>query len=840
LGFVCDDNQRAVTHIDGAWNLEKLIGRWNVVESVRWSSTDAIGADLIVIPIPTGVLTTAAASAPFTNFQLSRFKVTLKIQSNSTAFYDGMLIGYVIPILGRPTIPDRYKHKTVQTSLNHVFIEAKESTTVEIEIPFIFMQDYYNIQFIGDEPLSIAHFALSVFTPLKSVTASTPHVDITIYSKVEVPEFHVPAVIAPPTITRRFVKSSRPEHKVNTDEYNIISRRTKSVKSQGLMSMAEGVFNRIIDRIKPEEIVADAIGSLGSMDKPNFSVSANPVVNRFEQYLPHAQNVENIPRLALYPGKLNLSDQEHFGTTQDEMNIKNLTSKVTWYKSAIWNTTDVKGKILFQDFVGPVVGGIPEITGTNGIPVTTLDYVSIPFSRWRGGIKYKIIVVCSGFHGGRLMFSFHPNVTPTDDTILNASIESRSSQYYAVLDLKSGRNSFEVVCPFLSPTSWKTVYNGGPTDTIYDYTTGKFYISVLNPLIAPNNVSPEVSVEVFVGGADDYQLALLNHNNVTLTNLWNTTTFRSQGLTSGAKDLEKETKKSSTSTAVDNDAKKDIKRNDDVVLCAGEGKTRDPQTRYPHFSEVHESLGDIFKRYSPSAYWTKKEVSSTPAEFRAIYAGTQPLVLTLSIADLLKSYYNNDSPFYSKAGRLTYFLNMFRMWRGSLRFKIIPTIFATTTVGTTKTNVNLALDHTECTFIQSYRTEIPNVSMTQNSFTPIFAGTTGNGTAVAGSGPYARFDGQSVCEFEIPYTHFNATTLTRYEDDWTSEGYDDAGSIVFAIYCDGVVADNVTQVDFSVGLNIAVATGDDFRCGTWFGTPIIYPRYAAGDVPVAFDEWKKA
>lgn len=843
FGYVTNDNQRAVTHIDSAWNLEELIGRWNVVETVTWKSADAEGTLLALIPIPHGILSTAAAATPFKNFQLSRYAVTLKLQSNSTAFYQGMLIGFVIPMMGESTLLTRFDNKAVQTSMNHVFVEAKESTTVEIEIPFTFMQDYYNIEFLESDPsFAMAHFALKVFTPLTTVSSATPSVELTIYSKVDATEFHVPAVIAPPA---RYNATPRKKF--------AIAKKTQElqVKPQGLMSFMSKSFDRILDRIKPEEIISDAIGKFGSMDKPNNSANPLPLVTRLEQYLTHGQNIENIPRLALYPGAMNLSDSEHFSTTSDEMAIKSMTSKVTWYKSAAWAATDVTGTVLFKDYVGPVIGAIPSSVGTSAIPLTTLDYTSLPFSRWRGGIKYRIMVVCSGFHGGRLMFSYHPNSDQDDEAILDANLEARSSQYFAVLDLKTGRNTFELVCPYLSPTSWKEVYNGATSIDYNNFSTGLFYVSVLNPLIAPSNVASSVRIEIFVGGADDYALNVLNHNNITFSTVAPPAVFERegyeilvepQGKTSGTKELEKQTKENVTSTAVDNSAQKDLKNPNDVILASGPAYTRDPALpRYPHFSEKYDSLGDIFKRHSPGVAISIPQ-TLTPAQAEEVYSETTPLITVIPISNLLTQVASGLYSYRAKPGRLTYYLNAFRMYRGSIRVKILTNVMAFQTAGSTVTPNPLAIDFQAVTFTDSsdfvpdtgvplYGSKYLSLFSTKS---PLVANT------ATSSGPFVRFDGQGSVEVEIPFTSQNGTMLVDQYDEWSSIGYSNYGNIVLATYVQDILASNVTSVNVVANYNVAVATGDDFRCGTWFGTPLVYAHFTSTNVAPAGDQWTKA
>jgi len=150
-------------------------------------------------------------------------------------------------------------------------------------------------------------------------------------------------------------------------------------------------------------------------------------------------------------------------------------------------------------------------------------YVANTFNFWRGSVTYRIQVVASKFHTGRLKIQFDPRSnTATDDV---------DTRYTWILDL-SEANEIEVTIPytayrsylnrkalaalalqdpeFSDSTTATSAYNGAED-------MGNLLITVVNDLVAPNGVNGKIFLSVWarMGHDMEYQVPAAEwHDNI--------------------------------------------------------------------------------------------------------------------------------------------------------------------------------------------------------------------------------------------------------------------------------------------------------------------------------------
>ena len=97
--------------------------------------------------------------------------------------------------------------------------------------------------------------------------------------------------------------------------------------------------------------------------------------------------------------------------------------------------------------------------------------------------------------------SYRPQV----DTASAPTANESAYLYREIIDLRDS-NEVTLTFPYMTNTQWKNVYRQ-VGDPIYQSAYGQFFVSVINPLVAPTGAPTSVRVIMEVSAADDYELA---------------------------------------------------------------------------------------------------------------------------------------------------------------------------------------------------------------------------------------------------------------------------------------------------------------------------------------------
>jgi hypothetical protein len=206
----------------------------------------------------------------------------------------------------------------------------------------------------------------------------------------------------------------------------------------------------------------------------------------------------------------------------DEMAIQTLASRETYLTTFDWTAGDTPGTvILWRSLVAPTQYSFTPMTNlsTHLFQPTTTDFVSRPFTHWRGTMKYRLEIVCSKFHRGKLLIRYEPNCSQC--TLIASGGLTLNQQNTIIVDIQDTQDlTFEVDWAF--PRAWcevdprlsdlipySSVAQGSlstsSTALRAPYANGYIEIIPLNELVQPTALS-YVHVNVYVS-CDDLQLA---------------------------------------------------------------------------------------------------------------------------------------------------------------------------------------------------------------------------------------------------------------------------------------------------------------------------------------------
>lgn len=219
-----------------------------------------------------------------------------------------------------------------------------------------------------------------------------------------------------------------------------------------------------------------------------------------------------------------------FPSAVDEMAIGYVCGNPAIKHVLTWNTTDVVQNPISNgdDWGGVIPVGMPcysktirAVTGATSTSKTEVmdpapcEYVANLFSYWRATMCYRITVVKTAFHTGRLEIFFEPGSIPTvrtadnlgpDQTQLNGTIAPSDNNYKYILDLTND-TEVTIKVPYVSNKMFmKTVgIYGANNENNWNFDesfTGFLCIRPITKLMAPDTVSQKVSIVVWKWAED--------------------------------------------------------------------------------------------------------------------------------------------------------------------------------------------------------------------------------------------------------------------------------------------------------------------------------------------------
>lgn len=219
-----------------------------------------------------------------------------------------------------------------------------------------------------------------------------------------------------------------------------------------------------------------------------------------------------------------------FPSGVDEMAVGYVCGNPSIKHVLTWKTTDEVSKPISNgdDWGGVIPVGMPsysktirsvkgETTTTNTeiIDAASCEYVSNLFSYWRATMCYRITVVKTAFHTGRLEIFFEPGQIPIKTTTTNIGPDldvldkvnaPSDNNYRYIMDLTEG-TEVTIKVPYVSNKMFMktTGIYGGNSESTWNFLesfTGFLCIRPVTKLMAPDTVSDNVSIVVWKWAED--------------------------------------------------------------------------------------------------------------------------------------------------------------------------------------------------------------------------------------------------------------------------------------------------------------------------------------------------
>lgn len=189
-------------------------------------------------------------------------------------------------------------------------------------------------------------------------------------------------------------------------------------------------------------------------------------------------------------------EANNFVSPVDEMSIEHICSRpglidvVDWTTSQDFNTMLGAYNANKETFYNTFTGINNKTVGSNRTVDSTLaEYVLENFHMYRADWHFRISLVKTAFHVGRLEFVFIPNVANNN---LSPSTDTTNG-YRQIFDITE-QNEFEFVVPF---NHKNIMFRRDYTRPESNPTVGSLYIRVNSPLTCPETVSQTIKILVW-------------------------------------------------------------------------------------------------------------------------------------------------------------------------------------------------------------------------------------------------------------------------------------------------------------------------------------------------------
>jgi hypothetical protein len=484
--------------------LENFFSRPIKVAEIEWPVGTGVTLNTVIDPW-TLYFENKRVINRITNYKLMKANLRVKFMLNGNSFYYGRLLASYKPLpnldsttLLRPGVAADFVEATQRP---HVFLNPTESQGGELFLPFFTPLNMLDVAGQGWEDMG--QVTISTLQPLKHANGATQSVTVSVFVWAENVDLSVLTQTDPGTI----VPQAKEEWQ------GIVSKPASAVaKVAGALKGVPGISNFAI----ATEIGANSIAKMAALF--GYSKPAVPEICPLQpmtrQSMADTDGKENLVKLVVdTKNELTIDPSVAGIEAKDELVIHQIASRESYLTSFDWNVGTNVEQLLFNTVVDPCIFNQNGATNPE-IHMPACCFATFPFEYWKGSLKYRFQIVCSGYHKGRLKFVYDPVGTPQDGS------SEYNTAYTQIVDIAEN-NDFCIEVGWGQTTPWRhhlelaqspgTFYGPNPvaTNTLgSNRGNGTLSVYVVNELTVPNStVDNDIQINVFISACDDFEVA---------------------------------------------------------------------------------------------------------------------------------------------------------------------------------------------------------------------------------------------------------------------------------------------------------------------------------------------
>lgn len=380
--------------------------------------------------------------------------------------------------------------------------------------------------------------------------------------------------------------STMPESK-NTDEYQqngVVSGPASAIANYAAYFTEIPVIGKFA---RATHIAGGAVADVARL----FGFSRPPIIEpptimrpQTTGNMAHTMGDDPLFKLTLDPKQELTIDPTTAGLTgDDQMAIGYIAKKEGYVDTFVWNNGQFADRRIYSIAVHPMVRPIIGSADPYNYTQTPLSFVTLPFARWRGSLRYRFQIVASAFHRGRLAVVYEPSGVPSPDLNLN-------TRYVAILDLAEAKDftievkwsQAQAYCQVeLAPDQQVANSDFPSIFAPVPQMNGCLQVYVINEL-ASSITTSSVDVNVYISAGDDFQVQMPRDRMSTIAYARNDQTVGPPAL---------------SQSEVITDEENDPNQNTAMVIN-GTYCRCDPMSNLVFFGEQIVSIRSLMKRYN--------------------------------------------------------------------------------------------------------------------------------------------------------------------------------------------------------------------------------------------------
>lgn len=469
--------------------------------SATWGTANAINTVITTLAVPDvlGLFTTVHKQL-LQVYAFMKLSLRFRVVVNTTKFHCGKLIVLYDPVSTYGTGLDRTANNVAATGYPHVIIDAGDSNSAEIDVPFENIVSFLTTNTLEVSP-PMGTIIVQVFNPLQTSNAGTDPVHVSLFVSAAEIQLHMP--MRPHVATF----SAPPTLKMNINLKGLVGAVGDTAKTVtgAIADVKSGNFSGLFSRIK----------DFFSLDRPaNADTRQNNCLATISPPA-HMLGLDQAVRLGATQDGAYL--ETDFSTAPaSDMSIYNIIRRPMLVFQNQWTTDDAVDATLFTF---PVTPGLCANSPHDITPPQTyfnyntfLSYFSNMFEYWRGSIDFVIDFSTTQFHSGRLMIAFEPNAATQVLPGVGETCTDFSNNPHLIFDLRENKKvTFKI--PFVSSTPrkvcvpWTWAIAGAWPDSQVPDTLllGNIYIKVLSPLVVAENLPSSIYYNIYVSAGEDFR-----------------------------------------------------------------------------------------------------------------------------------------------------------------------------------------------------------------------------------------------------------------------------------------------------------------------------------------------
>ena len=699
-------------------SIEKFLARPITVPTLSWSTATAVGTSLFARAFPDQMWADSVNRLnKMSQFTYFRAKLHFRIAPNAMQFHAGRLYCCWSPFDLQRGAAGITANPTNFTGYQGIEIDPATQIPGELVVPFISPMN--SVDLVANQacwgtfyvlvlnqlktastatvvPINISYWfediELSMPNPALPITSGAPNLALSVHENDHASQFKSFEQV-------RAVSQSGPETRTAVSS-GVLSSTLAAVSSAANALSVVPTLKAIAQPVSWLTGVASGVARYFGFNKPSGFRAPQPVLAMDYSTNTYCDGVSLAQPLAAAQDNEMATLPALFGTDADEMSIRYAVSRPNLLSTFSWSKTTTAGTVLNTINVFPGASTYQGYTGTTTkglFQPSQLAYVASMFRFWSGSIKYRLEIVSTPFHAGRIMIVYIPSYDPINQPALQ-SFNEFGNAYSIILDI-SNQSSIEFEVPYVSntpmllnrldSTDFSVLKNAETTGVLFrnrirNFSNGALQVVVLNPLVGADSVAATVDVNLWVSGGSDLVFSEPVFGNYA----------RVYPNASGAQYADKNYDGSTLSYTL---REEEEDSTDECIRAYSQGFTPDSGTNDPAMAEqfnqqpvdvfipknkrsvtdplklcageVISSLRQLIKRASPQYLLNINKYSATstmtPGKvfyFDPLYRGSN----SLASDAYLTNYYNNvfqvyDNPF-------SYVSGLFAASRGSIRY----------------------------------------------------------------------------------------------------------------------------------------------------------------------------